>query len=52
MSRRTVGRGHPSALDEERAPILGDRGGGRLEDNGAVGSHKSPESPLWGSGEV
>ena len=52
MSRRTVGRGHPGALDEERVPILGDRGGGGEGDNGAGGSRAPPESPLWGSGEV
>ena len=52
VSRRTVGRGHPGAVDEERVPILGDHGGSMGGDNGAGGSRAPPESPLWGSGEV
>jgi NhaP-type Na+/H+ or K+/H+ antiporter len=52
VSRRTVGRGHPGAVDEERVPILGASGGSAGGDNGAGGSRAPPESPLWGSGEV
>ena len=58
VSRRTVGRGHPGAVDEERVPILGGTtasgvGSAATEgDNGAGGSRAPPESPLWGSGEV
>ena len=49
VSRRTVGRGHPGAVDEERVPILHESRGGN---NGAAGSRNPPDNALWGSGEV